>query len=142
MYDLRGELVHDIVPAKGSKIRNPVFITSNSKGHIIVSDWLSNSVIIMDDQGKTIKDFKMKAKMGKSSWLPGSICCDHFDNIFVSDFSRSRIIVLNPQGEFMFEHETRMDYLDRPRCMATDGNGYLLVSGKGGYLNMYNIQYI
>ncbi|XP_053395919.1 E3 ubiquitin-protein ligase TRIM71-like [Mercenaria mercenaria] len=142
MFDLRGELVHDVVPAKGSKIRNPVFITSNSKGHIIVSDWLSNCVIIMDDQGKTIKEFKIKAKMGKSAWLPGSICCDHFDNIYVSDFSRSRIIVLNPQGEFMFEHETRMDYLDRPRCMTTDGNGCLLVSGKGGYLNMYNIQYI
>lgn len=142
MFDLRGELVHDIVPTRGAKVRNPVFITSNSKGHIIVSDWLSNCVIIMDDQGKPIKEFKMKAKMGKSDWLPGSICCDHFDNIFVSDFSRSRIIVLNPQGEFMFEHPTRMDYLDRPRCMTTDGNGCLLVSGKGGYLNMYSIHYI
>ncbi|KAL4236781.1 B-Box-type zinc finger [Mactra antiquata] len=142
MYDLRGELVHDIMPAKGSKIRNPVFITSNSKGHIIVSDWLTNCVIIMDDQGKTVKEFKLKAKLGKADWLPGSLCCDHFDNIFVSDFSRSRIVVLNPQGEFMFEYMTRTDYLDRPRCMATDNNGNLLVSGKGGYLNMYTCEYI
>lgn len=142
VYDLRGELCNDIIPARGSKIRNPVFITSNSKGEIIVSDWLSNSVIIMDDSGQTIKEFKLKAKMGKTDWLPGSICCDHFDNIFVSDFSRSRIIVLNPAGEYMFEYPTRMDSLDRPRCMATDGNGFLLVSGKGGYINMYSCQYI
>lgn len=142
LYDLRGEMVYDIVPARGSKIRNPVFVTSNNKGHIIVSDWLSNCVIIMDDKGNTVKEFKLKAKIGKSDWLPGCICCDQFDNIFVSDFSRSRILVLNPQGELMFEHQTRMDNLDRPRCMATDGNGCLLVSGRGGYLNMYSIQYI
>ena len=142
VYDLRGELCNDIIPARGSKIRNPVFIASNSKGEIIVSDWLSNCVIIMDDSGQTVKEFKLKAKQGKSDWLPGSVCCDQFDNIFVSDFSRSRIIVLNPAGEFMFEYPTRMDNLDRPRCMATDGNGYLFVSGKGGYLNMYACQYI
>lgn len=142
VYDLRGELCNDIIPARGSRIRNPVFITSNSKGEIILSDWLSNSVIIMDDSGQTVKEFKLKPKHGKSDWLPGSLCCDHFDNIFVSDFSRSRIIVLNPAGEFMFEYPTRMDNLDRPRCMTTDGNGYLLVSGKGGYINMYACQYI
>ncbi|KAH3801352.1 E3 ubiquitin-protein ligase TRIM56-like [Dreissena polymorpha] len=142
VYDLRGELCNDIVPSRGSKIRNPVFVTSNSKGHIIVSDWLTNSVIILDDAGQFVKEVKFKNKMGKSEWLPGSLCCDHFDNIFVSDYSRSRIIVLDPQGEFMFEHSTRMDGLDRPRCMTTDGNGSLLVSGKGGYLNMYTCEYI
>ncbi|KAH3725956.1 hypothetical protein DPMN_051811 [Dreissena polymorpha] len=80
--------------------------------------------------------------MGKSEWLPGRLCCDHFYNIFVSDYSRSRIIVLDPQGEFMFEHATRMDGLDRPRCMTTDGNGFFLVSGKGGYPNMHTCEYI
>lgn len=142
VYDLRGELVNDIIPARNSKIRNPVFITANSKGELIVSDWLSNSVIIMDDSGQMVKEFKLKAKMGKPDWLPGSLCCDQFDNIFVSDFSRSRIIVLNPTGEYMFEYPTRMDHLDRPRCMTTDGNGFLLVAGKGGYINMYACQYI
>lgn len=142
MYDLRGDLVHDIVPDKQAKIRNPTFITANSKGQIIVSDWLSNTVVMIDDEGQLVKEFKLKTKLGKNDWLPGSICCDHFDNIFVSDFSRSRIVVLNPQGEFMFEYPTRLDGLDRPRCMTTDGNGFLIVSGKGGYLNMYACQYI
>ncbi|XP_052777938.1 E3 ubiquitin-protein ligase TRIM56-like [Mya arenaria] len=142
IYDLRGELCNDIMPARGAKVRNPTFITSNSKGNIIVSDWLTNSVIMMDDSGHLVKEFKLKSKLGKNEWLPGSICCDHFDNIYVSDFSRSRIIVLDPQGEFMLEYPTRLDGLDRPRCMAVDGNGYLVVSGKGGYLNMYACQYI
>ena len=141
IYDLRGDICHDIVPAKGCKIRNPVFITTNSKGQIIVSDWLSNSVVIMDQNGYMLKEFKHKPTIGRTGWLPGSLCVDQFDNIFVSDFSRSRVIVLNPQGEFMYEFPTRTDNLDRPRCMASDGNGHILITGKGGYLNVYVCEY-
>ena len=45
----------------------------------------------------------------------------------MSDYSRSRVIVLNPHGEFMYEFPTRTDNLDRPRCMTCDGNGHLLI---------------
>ena len=141
VFDRRGELCHDIVPAKGCRVRNPVFIAANSKGQIIVSDWLSNSVVIMDQHGNMLKEFKHKPKIGRTGFLPGSLCVDQFDNIFVSDFSRSRIIVLNPQGEFMYEFSTRTDNLDRPRYMACDGNGNILITGRGGYLNVYMCEY-
>lgn len=140
VFDLRGELCHDIVPAKGCRVRNPVFIATNSKGHIIVSDWLINAVVIMDQNGNMLKEFKFKPGLGRAGWLPGSVCVDQFDNIFVSDFSRSRIVVLNPQGELMYEFSTR-DHLDRPKCMTCDGNGNLLVTGKGGYMNVYMCEY-
>ncbi|KAL3868890.1 hypothetical protein ACJMK2_041646 [Sinanodonta woodiana] len=140
IYDIHGDLVQEIIPVKGSKVKNPVFVTGNSKGYIIVSDWLTNTVIILDQSGKTIKDFKLKGTTPKA-WLPGSLCVDQFDNIFVSDYSRSRIIVLNPQGEYMFEYQTRRDDLDRPKCMACDGMGHLFVSGKGGLLNVYVCEY-
>ena len=141
IFDLRGDICQDIVPAKGSKVRNPVFIAANSRGQIIVSDWLSNSLVIMDQNGTMVKEFRCKTSMGRPGWLPGSLCVDQFDNIFVSDYSRSRVIVLNPHGEFMYEFPTRTDNLDRPRCMACDGNGHLLITGKGGYLNVYLCEY-
>ena len=140
VFDLRGERYADIVPAKGCKVRNPMFIATNSKGHIIVSDWLVNSLIIMDQNGNMLKEFKFKPGLGKVGWLPGCVCVDQFDNIFVSDFSRSRIVVLNPQGDLMHEFPTR-DHLDRPRCIACDGNGNILVTGKSGYLNVYLCEY-
>ena len=61
-----------------------------------------------------VKEFRCKTSMGRPGWLPGSLCVDQFDNIFVSDYSRSRVIVLNPHGEFMYEFPTRTDNLDRP----------------------------
>ena len=140
VFDLRGERYADIVPAKGCKIRNPMFIATNSKGHIIVSDWLANALVIMDQSGNMLKEFKFKPGLGKVGWLPGCVCVDQFDNIFVSDFSRSRIVVLNPQGELMHEFPTR-DHLDRPRCITCDGNGNILVTGKSGYLNVYMCEY-
>ena len=144
VYDKNGEVLQSIPIPKTSRkarSRNINFIASNSRGEIIASDWGTNSLLLIDSEGHLLQEFRGQGSSLKD-WLPGNICVDIHDNIFVADHQRGSILVLSPSFGVIFKHSTKREYLERPMHMCFDSNGNLLVSGKGGVVNMYSCKYI
>lgn len=71
-------------------------------------------------------------------WRPGCVCLDERGNIFVSDLSRNRVILLSPSGELLKEWRT---LIDSPNCIACNGAGNLLVAGSDKSVNVYCYAY-
>ena len=63
---------------------------------------------------------------------------DERGNIFVSDLSRNRLLLLSPSGELLKEWIT---LIDNPNCIASNGAGVLLVAGSDKSVNVYNYRY-
>ena len=76
-------------------------------------------------------------KMG-GSWKPGSACVDEKGNIFVTDSSRSRVILLSPTGEFLKEWIT---LIENANSIACNGAGIILVAGSNKDINVYHYEY-
>ena len=66
------------------------------------------------------------------------MCIDEKGNIFVSDSSRNRVILLSPTGEFLKEWIT---LIENPNCIACNGAGTLLVAGSDRNVNVYHYNY-
>ena len=76
-------------------------------------------------------------KMG-GSWKPGSACVDEKGNIFVTDSSRNRVILLSPTGEFLKEWIT---LIENANSIACNGAGIILVAGSNKDINVYHYEY-
>lgn len=144
IFDKTGDVTSSIsIPraTRRTRRRSLAFICCNSKGEIIASDWGTNSVFLIGKNGKTLREYHTKSESTRD-WIPGGVCVDIHDNVFIADQQKGAITILSPKFKVILKHSTKRDYLERPMNIAYDSSGHILVAGKNGIVNMYSCKYL
>jgi hypothetical protein len=100
-----------------------VFVTENNNGDIVASDQNSDSVVVVDREGKV--RFRYNEPMGrKKPFSPRDIMTDSMANIIVIDRPNHCLHILDQNGRFL----RRVDSgLNKPTGLSVDSEGRLWV---------------
>ena len=83
------------------KLKRPHRAITNSKGHIVVGDFLAQKVIIMTTEGKLLHKFGGRGTKSGKFRQPCGIAVDEGDNIYVTDNDNNRIQKFDSNGTFI-----------------------------------------
>ena len=111
-------------------------IATNSKGDIIVSDYLVHSLFMYDQHGNFVR------RIGHSGTFnhPAFICVDEDDNIIVSDTNNDCVQIFDPDGKFLLQFGSSgsgKGELKQPFGVATDGKHILVVDSGNRRLQIF-----
>ena len=138
IFDLIGNKLKQI---KTSSPIQPIYITVNSRGCVIISDWLANCIRITDGAGRIKHTYcpDIATPFAECNlWYPGSLAVDKIDRIYVSDHYDKKITVLTQSGKFLHELNVGMQTIGRPRSLTVN-NDTLFVAGTKEFVSMYQI---
>ncbi len=100
-FDINGVILNKTKgPIEG--FDRPFDIIKMKNGNLVVSEFASDRISILNKNGKFIKYFG-KSGIGTGELMgPQFLCTDNYDNIYVCDFGNARIAVFSPDGEALF----------------------------------------
>lgn len=103
---------------------------------ILVSDFRKQSIIGLTSDGQV--KFKFQSSNGHRTLKPLGICSDRFGNIFVADYSRDEIVLLNKDGKYQRSVVTREDEIDRPVAVDISRDGRLVIVQNDGMVRVFS----
>lgn len=106
--------------------RNPVFITENNNGDIVVSD-LNRCLVVTDRGGK--HRFSYTGHPIESGLSPCGTCTDVFSNIVVCDIRTNTVQIIDKDGTFMYFILTESNGIFEPWGLCCDIISHLLWVG-------------
>lgn len=106
--------------------RNPVFITENNNGDIVVSD-LNRCLVVRDRGGK--HRFSYTGHPIESGLSPCGTCTDVFSNILVCDIRTNTVQIIDKDGTFMYFILTESNGISEPWGLCCDIISHLLWVG-------------
>ncbi|XP_061193745.1 uncharacterized protein LOC133201975 [Saccostrea echinata] len=114
--------------------REPIYITENRNGDVIVSDL---DRVVVTDRGGSHR-FSYTGHPSGSGLLPHGICTDALSHILVCDYNTQSVQMLDRDGHFLSQIQTSPHGIDTPRGLSYDDNTHLLWVGSR-YNNTVNI---
>jgi len=135
VYNLSGEIQHVYT---NSVMRCALCIATNSRGDIIVSDYLVHSLFMYDAQGNFLR------RVGNAGMFnhPAFICVAEDDSIIVSDTNNDCIQIFDKEGIFKRQFGSSgsgKGQLKQPFGVATDGEYILVVDSGNRRVQVFNI---
>lgn len=106
--------------------KNPMFITENNNGDIVVSD-LNRCLVVTDCGGE--HRFSYTGHPTGSGLTPCGICTDIFSNILVCDKRTNTVQMIDKDGTFMYSLLTESDGIFEPWGLCYDIISHLLWVG-------------
>lgn len=106
--------------------KNPMFITENNNGDIVVSDL--NRCLVVTDRGGEHR-FSYTGHPTGSGLTPCGICTDIFSNILVCDKRTNTVQMIDKDGTFMYSLLTESDGIFEPWGLCYDIISHLLWVG-------------
>lgn len=106
--------------------KNPMFITENNNGDIVVSDL--NRCLVVTDRGGEHR-FSYTGHPTGSGLTPCGICTDIFSNILVCDKRTNTVQMIDKDGTFMYFLLTESDCIFKPWGLCYDIISHLLWVG-------------
>jgi hypothetical protein len=104
--------------------RNPIYITENDNGDVVVSDaWLS-AVVVTDKSG--LHRFSYTGPTGKK-FSPWGVCTDVFSHILVCN--QNTVHMIDKDGQFLALLLSKEHGISRPRSLSYDHGSHLLWVG-------------
>ena len=97
-----------------------------SNDQIFITDSVRHCVVVLDLQGKFVREFGSRGTGPGQFNFPSHICCDNQGNLLITDSMNSRVQILNPQGVFQSEIGKlgdRSGQFGRPKGVAADAFG-------------------
>ena len=82
-------------------LNEPRGVTTNSKGHILVTEGGAHRVSVFNGEGEKLFSFGTKGKSNQQFDCPFGIAVDKDDNIFVAENSNNRIQKFTAKGNFI-----------------------------------------
>ncbi|XP_062618281.1 uncharacterized protein LOC134279882 [Saccostrea cucullata] len=136
-YNSTGENIqtiqHDNITGQGLYIQ-PLYITENRNGDVIVTDYLR--VVVTDRDGNY--RFSYTGPPSGSRLLPCGICTDALSHILVCDWITESVQMLDSEGHYLTEIQTRQHGINEPWGLSYDDKTHLLWVGSE-YNNTVNI---
>lgn len=111
---------------KDNLYKNPMFITENNNGDIVVSD--SDRSLVVTDRGGRHR-FSYTGHPTGSGLSPCGTCTDVFSNILVCDKRTNTVQMIDKDGTFMYFVLTESDGIFEPCGLCYDINSHLLWVG-------------
>ncbi|XP_061186770.1 uncharacterized protein LOC133194885 [Saccostrea echinata] len=110
----------------GQIYSNPVHITENCNGDVIVSDWDHGALVVTDSAGR----YRFSYPESRSIY-PRGVCTDVLSNILVCDVRPAtyNIHVVNKDGFFLSKILSREHGIYTPRGLSYDEKSHLLWFG-------------
>ena len=113
-----------IINEKGCRMSlRPVFPQSFKGNQILVSDWNSDKVYLIKDNGKVSSSYRRE---DRGDWVPGGLACDSKYNIYIANHSKHEITVMNLDMKYV--DTIKLSNAKNPRCLACSETNRLLVA--------------
>ncbi|XP_062612807.1 uncharacterized protein LOC134274550 [Saccostrea cucullata] len=109
---------------------DPIYITENNNGDVIVSDLGHHAVVVTDYEGRP--RFSYSGPPSGSGLFPQGICTDALSHILVCDFITSTIHMIDRDGHFLSLILTRPQGINGPMGLSYDDKSHLLWVGLYG----------
>ncbi|XP_038270437.1 E3 ubiquitin-protein ligase TRIM56-like isoform X2 [Dermochelys coriacea] len=131
LYSPSGHCVGRVAPTDyhGGKF---LFIAVNDWEEFIVSDFIKKQIVIIEKSGLILNVLKTSHSLLTK---PFSVCVDASSNIFVVD--QLKVIKFSPDGETGEVVLSNQSRLKRPRVLAVDDSGRLVLVQEDGYVHIY-----
>ncbi|XP_061195553.1 uncharacterized protein LOC133203784 [Saccostrea echinata] len=100
--------------------RNPIYITENRNGDVIVSDFGHRAVVVTDGVGR--HRFSYTGPPSGSGLAPLGICTDVLSHILVFDLDTHSVQILDCDGRFLSQIEKTQHGLYKPWSLSYDDN--------------------
>ncbi|XP_013396578.1 tripartite motif-containing protein 2-like [Lingula anatina] len=113
----------------------PWYVTVLNNGNIVVSDRRAKAVFILSPAGSLLHIYTGSGQNKLS--VPGGVCVDQYDNIFIADHITNKIHIISSDGKFVQFLATGDDGLQHPRGLAINHDGDLAVSEDGGKIKVF-----
>ncbi|XP_062592679.1 uncharacterized protein LOC134254152 [Saccostrea cucullata] len=117
----------------------PIYITENRNGDVIVSDSWRDAVVVTDRDGNY--RFSYTGPPSGSGLTPQGICTDALSHILVCDENTHSVQMLDSEGHYLTEIQTRQHGRDRPYGLSYDEDTHLLWVGSddNNTVNLYRV---
>ncbi|XP_062566989.1 uncharacterized protein LOC134229288 [Saccostrea cucullata] len=116
----------------------PRYITENRSGDVIVSD-INRGVVVTDRGGR--HRFSYRGPTSGSFLGPRGICTDALSHILVCDFNTDTVHIIDQDGLFLTQIETKQHGIDTPWGLSYDYKTQLLWVGSwnNNTVNIYRL---
>ncbi|KAK3104166.1 hypothetical protein FSP39_024986 [Pinctada imbricata] len=94
---------------------------------LVVSDWYSLAVFVIKSDGSILNTYIRKDNV---NWKPGGLCCDNDDNIYIADYLKRELVVLNSRCEYVTT--ITLKNIHCPRGLDCSSTNKLLLTSKDG----------
>nr|XP_034305496.1 uncharacterized protein LOC105339367 [Crassostrea gigas] len=133
-YNQRGQLTPTIQNDNTGRelYRQPLYITENNNGDVVVSDW-SGAVVVTERGGR--HRFSYTGHPSGSGLEPHGICTDALSHILVCDCTTDTVQMLDKDGQFLSHLLIRPSGIFYPRSLSYDVNTHRLWVGSGSLYN-------
>ena len=101
----------------------PRFPQSFKDSQIVVSDWNSDTVYLINENGKVSSAYR---RQDKGDWIPGGLTCDNMNNIYIAHHRRHQLTVIN--SDMKYVDTLKLSSNTNPRCLACSKANKLLVA--------------
>ncbi|CAH1798294.1 unnamed protein product [Owenia fusiformis] len=142
VIDATTERVYGVDPSNGDlspitmpySMNRPIYLTSNSKDVILVTDYYGDNIKGFDKLGNVVLTYGTRGSGAGQLMRPRGVCVDSNDYILVADNSNGRIQLLTPEGKF-HSYLLAMNISDlNPFAVHINQVGDLLVGDAWGHL--------
>ncbi|XP_061165867.1 uncharacterized protein LOC133174786 [Saccostrea echinata] len=107
---------------------DPIYITENRNGDVIVSDMFRRTVVVTDCEGEY--RFSYRGSPSNSGFfVPNGICTDALSNILVCDGHSKTVQMIDKDGCFLSLLLTEQNGINRPGGLCYDDKTHLLWVG-------------
>ncbi|XP_062566111.1 uncharacterized protein LOC134228467, partial [Saccostrea cucullata] len=114
----------------------PVYITENHNGDVIVSDYYREAVVVTDRRGR--HRFSYTGPPSGSRLIPRGICTDALSHILMCDAYTHTVHIIDQDGLFLTQIETKQHGIYKPYGLSYDRDTQFIWVGSL-YNNTVNI---
>ncbi|XP_065932115.1 uncharacterized protein [Magallana gigas] len=107
--------------------REPIYITENNNGDVVVSDYMSGVVVVTERGGR--HRFSYTGHPSGSGLFPCGICTDALSHILVCDVITNTVQMINKDGQFLSHLLTDSQEMGIPLSLSYDVNTHRLWVG-------------
>ncbi|XP_062574805.1 uncharacterized protein LOC134236647 [Saccostrea cucullata] len=113
----------------------PIYITENRHGDVIVSDWGRDAVVVTDSGAVVVTDrdgnyrFSYTGPPSGSGLAPWGICTDKMSHILVCDVNAKSVQMLDSDGQYLTDIPISKHGIDTPLSLSYDDVTHLLWVG-------------
>ncbi|CAL1544850.1 unnamed protein product [Lymnaea stagnalis] len=116
----------------------PRYVAVSRDNFYVVSDAANNSVVCVSQDGRLLCTYS-STEANELKKAQG-VCCDKIGNLFVADYSNSRVHLLTPDGQFQRFVLGQDSGLRRPVALAITQSNKLVVVQSDGMVKIFSYE--
>ena len=107
--------------------KNPIFITENNNGDVVVSDSENSAVVVTDRKGT--HRYTYTGPQTESGLDPRGICCDALSNIPVCDIKTNTVQIIDEDGNYLSNLLGKSRGISEPVSLSYDPHNHFVWVG-------------